>query len=75
MDARYKKLDMDLYMDLQGKFYEKLVIGENVDFLVIFVFIQEESGLNYGLELWGVRLVKVLIFVGFGDMGGDIGQI
>ena len=51
MDARYKKLDMDLYMDLQGKFYEKLVIGENVDFLVIFVFIQEESGLDYGLEL------------------------
>ena len=51
MDARYKKLDMDLYMDLQGKFYEKLVIGENVDFLVIFVFIQEESGLDCGLGL------------------------
>ena len=51
MDARYKKLDMDLYMDLQGKFYEKLVIGENVDFLVIFVFIQEESGLNCGFGL------------------------
>ena len=50
MDARYKKLDMDLYMDLQGKFDEKLVIGENVDFLVIFVFIQEESGLDCVLE-------------------------
>ena len=54
MSVRYKKLDMDLYMDLymdlQGKFYEKLVIGENVDFLVIFVFIQEESGLDCVLE-------------------------
>ena len=49
MDARYKKLDMDLYMDLQGKFDEKLVIGESVDFLGIFVFIQEESGWDCGL--------------------------
>lgn len=32
-------------------FSEKFVIGENVDFLGIFVFIQEESCLNYGFGI------------------------
>ena len=32
-------------------FNEKLVIGKSGDFLWIFAFIQEESGLNYELGL------------------------
>ena len=32
-------------------FSEKLLIGESVDFSQDFVFIQEESGLDWGLEL------------------------
>ena len=31
-------------------FDEKLLIGKSVDFLWIFVFIQEESGLDLGLK-------------------------
>ena len=30
-----------------GKFGEKLLIGKSVDFIWIFVFIYEESGLDY----------------------------
>ena len=43
-------------MWILGEFGEKSVIVENVDFLMIFVFIQEESSLDYGLgfELWNV---------------------
>ena len=32
-------------------FDEKLLIGKSVDFLWIFVFVQEESGLDCGLEI------------------------
>ena len=31
-----------------GKFGAKLIIGESVGFLWVFVFIQEESGLDCG---------------------------
>ena len=33
-------------------FDEKLLIGKSVDFLWIFVFVQEESGLNFGFGIW-----------------------
>ena len=53
-------------------FDEKLLIGENVDFLWVFVFVQEESELDCGFGNWDGRLVKVLIFVGFDDIGCDM---
>ena len=55
MDARYKKLDMDLYMDLQGKFDEKLIIGESVDFSQDFrIYIGRKwFGLGFVIGLCG----------------------
>ena len=44
-------------------FNENFVIGENVDFLWIFVFIQEESGLDCGLEL-GCEMGESIDFSG-----------
>ena len=63
---------MDLYMDLQGKFYEKLVIGENVDFFCDFRIYIGRNWFRLCVGIWVRRLVKVLISVGFYDIGCDI---
>ena len=44
-------------------FSEKLVIGESVDFSQDFVFIQEESSLDCGLEL-GCEMGESIDFSG-----------
>ena len=46
-----KKFDVGFVCGFVGKFVEKLVIGKSVDFSWVLIFIQEESGFDYGLRL------------------------
>ena len=53
-------------------FDEKLLIGKSVDFLRIFCIYIGRKWFELWVEIWDGRWVKVLIFVGFDDIGCDI---
>lgn len=60
----YVELDINVSVaSFDVIFSEKLVIGKSLDFLWIFVFIQEESGLDCGLEL-GCEMGESIDFSG-----------
>ena len=54
MNVRYEKFNVGVVCVLVGKFGEKLLIGKSVDFIWIFVFIYEESGLDCWFDI-GLR--------------------
>ena len=54
-------------------FDEKLLIGKSVDFLWIFCAYIGRKWFRLCVGIWVRRLVKVLISVGFYDIGCDIG--
>ena len=54
-------------------FSEKLLIGESIGFSWVFVFIIRRKWVWLCVEIGGVILVKVLILLGFYDIGCDIG--
>ena len=53
-------------------FNEKLVIGESVDFSWDFCIYIGRKWIGLWVEIWVVWWVKVLILVGFDDIGCDI---
>ena len=54
-------------------FNEKLVIGESGDFSWDFYIYIGRKWFEFVVGSWVVWWVKVLILVGFDDIGGDIG--
>ena len=54
-------------------FNEKLIIGESVDFSYDFCIYIGRKWFELWIGIWCVGWVKVLILIGFDDIGCDIG--
>ena len=60
-------------LEISVNFSAKLIIGKSADFSWDFCIYIGRKWFGLWVWIWVVKWVKVLILVGFDDIGGDIG--